>query len=56
MKKAIFRLSSYIAEYRLILAALIFAAILTNVFALAAPSISGFAIDCIKGTGDVNFV
>lgn len=55
MKKAIIRLFSYIAEYKHILAALILAAVLTNVFALAAPSISGLAIDCIRGTGDVDF-
>lgn len=55
MKKAIVRLFSYIAEYKHILAALILAAVLTNAFALAAPSISGLAIDCIRGTGDVDF-
>lgn len=55
MKKALGRLMPYITRYKSILLALIFAAVATNIFALAAPSVSGFAIDFIRGTGDVWF-
>lgn len=55
MKKALKRLLPYITEYKGILAVLILAAVATNIFALAAPSISGFAIDFIRGTNDVAF-
>lgn len=55
MKKALKRLLPYITEYKPILVLLILAALATNVFALAAPSVSGFAIDFIRGTNDVAF-
>lgn len=55
MKKALNRLLPYIIEYKSILILLIFAAVATNAFALAAPSISGYAIDFIRGKGDVLF-
>ena len=49
------KLYSYTSEYKGIMAALIFAALLANAFALAAPYISGRAIDFIKGKNDVDF-
>ena len=55
MKEALGRLVPYITRYKSILVSLIFAAAATNIFALAAPSVSGFAIDFIRGTGDVWF-
>lgn len=55
MKKALNRLLPYIIEYKSILILLIFAAVATNAFALAAPSISGYAIDFIRGKDDVLF-
>lgn len=55
MKKALGRITPYIMRYKRILISMIFAAVATNIFALAAPSVSGFAIDFIRGTGDVRF-
>lgn len=49
------RLYSYIADNKRYLILLIISAILANVFMLAAPYLSGRAIDFIRGTGDVDF-
>lgn len=49
------RLYEYTAEYKGIMAALIFAALLANSFALVAPYVSGRAIDFIKGENNVDF-
>lgn len=49
------KLYSYVAEHKRYLIMLIIAALLANIFMLAAPYISGRAIDFIRGEGDVNF-
>lgn len=49
------RLYSYIADNKRYLIFLIISAILANIFMLAAPYISGRAIDFIHGKGDVDF-
>lgn len=49
------RLYSYIADNKRYLIFLIISAILANIFMLAAPYISGRAIDFIHGEGDVDF-
>ena len=49
------KLYSYVAEYKGLMAALIIAALLANAFALAAPFVSGRAIDFIKGENTVDF-
>ncbi len=49
------KLYAYIAENRKYLVFVIIAALLANVFMLAAPYISGRAIDFIKGENDVDF-
>lgn len=49
------RLYSYIADNKRYLILLIISAILANVFMLAAPYLSGRAIDFIRGAGDVDF-
>ena len=50
------KLYEYVAEYKGLMGALILAALLANAFALAAPYISGRAIDFIKGENNVDFV
>ena len=55
MKKALSRLAPYITQYKSVLISLILAAVATNIFALAAPSVSGYAIDFIHSAGDVFF-
>lgn len=49
------RLYSYVAEHKKILALLVISALLANIFMLAAPYISGHAIDFIKGENNVDF-
>lgn len=49
------KLYSYVAEHKRYLIMLIIAALLANIFMLAAPYISGRAIDFIRGEGDVDF-
>lgn len=49
------RLYSYIADNKRYLIFLIISAILANIFMLAAPYLSGRAIDFIHGEGDVDF-
>lgn len=49
------RLYSYISEHKKILALLVISALLANIFMLAAPYISGHAIDFIKGENNVDF-
>ncbi|MDY3971372.1 MAG: ABC transporter ATP-binding protein [Clostridia bacterium] len=49
------RLYSYVAEHKKILALLLISALLANIFMLAAPYISGHAIDFIKGENNVDF-
>lgn len=49
------KLYSYVAEYKGLMSALIIAALLANAFALAAPFVSGRAIDFIKGENTVDF-
>lgn len=49
------KLYSYVAEYKGLMSALIAAALLANAFALAAPFVSGRAIDFIKGENSVDF-
>jgi ATP-binding cassette subfamily B multidrug efflux pump len=50
------KLYEYVAEYKGLMGALILAALLANAFALAAPYISGRAIDFVKGENNVDFV
>lgn len=50
------KLYEYVAEYKGLMGALILAALLANAFALAAPYISGRAIDFIKGENNVDFL
>lgn len=54
-KGTLSRLYRYIAGNRRYLYFVIIAAVLANIFMLAAPYISGRAIDFIRGEGDVNF-
>ena len=49
------KLYSYVAEHKKILALLVISALLANIFMLAAPYISGHAIDFIKGENNVDF-
>ncbi|MGN0108373.1 MAG: ABC transporter ATP-binding protein [Hominilimicola sp.] len=49
------RLYSYVAEHKKFLALLVISALLANIFMLAAPYISGHAIDFIKGENNVDF-
>lgn len=49
------RLYSYVAEHKKVLALLVISALLANIFMLAAPYISGHAIDFIKGENNVDF-
>ncbi len=49
------KLCSYVAQYKKFLVLLIISALLANIFMLAAPYISGRAIDFIKGEGNVDF-
>lgn len=49
------KLYSYVAEHKRYLILLIVFALLANIFMLAAPYISGRAIDFIRGEGDVDF-
>lgn len=49
------RLYSYISEHKKVLALLVISALLANIFMLAAPYISGHAIDFIKGENNVDF-
>ncbi len=49
------KLYLYVAEHKKYLILLIVAALMANVFMLAAPYISGRAIDFIRGEGDVDF-
>lgn len=56
MKKGtISRLCSYAAEHKKYFILLLISALLANVFMLAAPYISGLAIDFIKGENNVDF-
>lgn len=55
MRKNLKRLLPYIAGSRGILALLSVTAVLANILALAAPTISGYGIDRIVGKGDVDF-
>ena len=49
------KLYAYVAAHKKYLILLIIAALLANLFMLAAPYISGRAIDFIRGEGDVDF-
>lgn len=49
------KLYSYVAEHKKVLALLVISALLANIFMLAAPYISGHAIDFIKGENNVDF-
>ena len=49
------KLYSYVSEHKKYLILLIIFALLANIFMLAAPYISGRAIDFIRGEGDVDF-
>ena len=49
------RLYSYVADNRKYLALMIISALLANIFMLAAPYVSGRAIDFIKGENNVDF-
>ncbi len=49
------KLYSYVAEHKKILALLVISALLANIFMLAAPYVSGHAIDFIKGENNVDF-
>lgn len=55
MRKNLKRLIPYISGNKKILVLLVLVAFFANVFALAAPSISGYAIDYIHGEENVNF-
>lgn len=55
MKKNIKKLLPYLVQNRKILILLIITALLANLFALAAPTIAGYAIDRIHGIGNVDF-
>ena len=55
MRKNLKRLLPYIAGSRGILALLSVTAVLANILALAAPTISGYGIDRIVGKGEVDF-
>lgn len=52
---ALSKLYAYIAEHKKFLALLIIFALLANIFMLAAPYVSGRAIDFIKGENNVDF-
>ncbi len=54
-KRTLSKLCAYVAEHKKFLALLIIFALLANVFMLAAPYISGRAIDFIKGENNVDF-
>lgn len=55
MSKPLKTLGKYILRYRAVLMWLIFSALLANIFMLAAPYVSGLAIDFIKGKNNVDF-
>lgn len=53
--KTLLKLYSYIAGNRKFLVLLVISALLANIFMLAAPYVSGYAIDFIKGENNVDF-
>lgn len=55
-KNTVLRLGSYLLRYRLLLCAALMATVVSNLFALIGPLLSGYAIDAIEpGTGRVAF-
>lgn len=54
-KRTLARLSRYIARHRGVVAGVIIAAVLANIFVLVAPYLSGRAIDFIRAKGNVDF-